>query len=381
MKEVSLKIVNLLKSRLTEKNPLIQIVLGPRQVGKTTAVQQLILENKKSLSMLYVSAEGVDSPLWIEAQWQEARLENKILIIDEIQKIPNWSEMIKKLWDQDKKNQRLIKCVLLGSSSLSLNKGLKESLTGRFETLQMYHWNFNDTGKLKKMPLADFLLYGGYPRSYSYLHDLKRWSEYMAGSIIETVIGKDILTQAHIRSPALFRQAFYLLASYPAQVVSYNKLLGQLQDKGNIELVKYYTELFEAAFLFKFIHKFSYNELRKNTSSPKIIPLAPSLSSFFRLQSLRAEDHGRIFEASVGAELIKAGFDVFYWADGKYEVDFIVLYKNHIFAIEVKSARNKTAVSLEKFRNKYPAAKIMFITKENFVKFTEHPMRYFENAL
>lgn len=381
MKEISLKIVNLLKARLSEKNPLIQVVLGPRQVGKTTAIRQFILKNQKHMPSLYVSAEGVDSPLWIESQWQEARIENKILIIDEIQKIPNWSEMVKKLWDQDKEKRRTIRCVLLGSSSLSLNKGLKESLTGRFETLQMYHWNYKDTAKLKKMPLENFLLYGGYPGSYGYIHDIKRWSEYMAGSIIETVIGKDILTQAHVRSPALFRQSFYLLASHPAQIVSYNKLLGQLQDKGNIDLVKYYTELYEAAFLFKFIRKFSHNELRKNISSPKIIPMAPSLSSFFKLQSLSAEDNGRIFEAAVGAELIKAGLEVFYWADNKYEVDYVVLYKKQIFAIDVKSGRNKTLVSLEKFRNKYPASKIIFITKENFVKFADQPEKYFEAQL
>jgi len=381
MKEISLKIVSLLKSRLTEKKPLIQVILGPRQVGKTTAVQQFILKNHRALPALYVSAEGVDSSLWIEAQWQEAQFGNKILIIDEIQKIPNWSEMVKKLWDQDKNKKRPIKCVLLGSSSLSLNKGLTESLTGRFETIQMYHWGFSDTIKLEKMSLENFFLYGGYPGSYRYLKDLKRWSEYMAGSIVETVIGKDILTQAQVRSPALFRQSFYLFAGHPAQVVSYNKLLGQLQDKGNIDLIKYYAELFEAAFLFKFIHKFTNNELRKNISSPKIIPMAPALSIFFRIHSLGSEDHGRIFEACVGAELIKAGLDVFYWADNKYEVDFVVRHKNHIFAIEVKSGRNKASVSLEKFRKKYPSSKIIFITKENFVKFASHPIKYFEALL
>jgi len=381
MKEISLKIVDQLKLRLAEKNPLIQVILGPRQVGKTTAIQQFILKNKKSLSSLYVSAEGIDSALWIESQWQEARLRSKILIIDEIQKIPNWSEIIKKLWDQDKVQKRTTKCVLLGSSSLSLNKGLKESLTGRFETIQLYHWNFYDTVRLKKMSLENFLLYGGYPGSYRFIQDLKRWSEYMSGSIVETVIGKDILTQVHVRSPALFRQAFYLLASHPAQVVSYNKLLGQLQDKGNIDLIKYYTELYEAAFLFKFIHKFSNNELRKNISSPKIIPMAPALSSFFKLQSLSNEDHGRIFEACVGAELIKAGLEVFYWADNIYEVDFVIRYKKHIIAIEVKSGRNKKSASLEKFREKYPDSKIIFITKENFIKFADQPIKYFAQII
>lgn len=187
--------------------------------------------------------------------------------------------------------------------------------------------------------------------------------------------------QAQVRRPALFRQAFYILASYPAQVVSYNKILGQLQDKGNIDLIKYYIELFESAFLMKSIFKFSKNEMSKKSSSPKIIPLAPSLSTFFRLDNLTVEDFGRIFEALVGAEFIKAGLEIYYWAEGHYEVDYIVIYKKQIIAVEVKSGRNKTSVSLEKFKMKYPKAKFVFVTKENFNKFAESPENLLEQCL
>lgn len=380
MKEVKLKVIETLHQRLAEEDPLLQVILGPRQVGKTTAIRLFIEKFGKKKPTHYVSAEGIDSPLWIQAQWQEAKSNSKILIIDEVQKIPNWSEMIKKLWDSEKQKRQIFKCVLLGSSSLSLNKGLTESLTGRFETIRLYHWNFQTSLLIKKFSIDEFLIYGGYPGSYRFIKDKRRWSEYLAGSIVETVIGKDILMQTQVRSPALFRQAFYILVSYPAQIVSYNKILGQLQDKGNIDLIKYYLELFESAYLIKSIFKFSRSEISKKSSSPKIIPLAPSLSTFFRLDNLTPEDCGRVFEALVGAEFIKAGLEVYYWAEGHYEVDYIVIYKKQIIAIEIKSGRNKTSVSLEKFKFKYPSAKVVFVTKENFNKFSENPENLLEQC-
>lgn len=157
MKEVELKIVDFLHQRLLERAPLIQVILGPRQVGKSTAIRMFIEKFGKEVPIHYVSAEGIDSALWIQAQWQEAKSENKTLIIDEVQKIPHWSEMIKKLWDNEKQKRQLFKCVLLGSSSLTLNKGLTESLTGRFETIRLYHWSFHTSQLIKNFQLMSFL--------------------------------------------------------------------------------------------------------------------------------------------------------------------------------------------------------------------------------
>lgn len=366
-----------LKTRLAEKHPLIQFLLGPRQVGKTTAVKNLIKHQKK-LNILLASADGVSHAKFIDEQWQKATLENKILIIDEIQKIPHWSEFVKKNWDLGKK----IKCVFLGSSSLDLQVGINESLTGRFEIIQAYHWGFNKTKALKpKMSLEQFLIYGGYPGSYSFFKDQNRWQNYMMSSIIETVIGKDILTQAKVSSPGLFRQTFYILANLPAQVMSYNKMLGQLQERGNTDIIKYYIDLFEAAFLIKAIHKFTNNEVRKKQSSPKIISLAPALNTFHRLDNLTPDYMGHVFESVVGATLIKKLNKVYYWAEGDYEVDYIIEHKGHTIAIEVKSGREKRAVSLEKFLNKYPNAKSLFITKDNFESFEKDPVHFIETLL
>lgn len=372
MKEISSDIAKIIKLRMDEPAPLLQIIQGPRQVGKTTALQQYYDSNNKKTPIHFVSGDAISNTLWIQEQWQISRDTEKILIIDEIQKIPNWSEMIKKLWDEDKRKRLKPKCILTGSSSLSLQKGLSESLTGRFESIAANHWSYNQSTQLHKMTLDEYLMYGGYPKSYSFMKDKKRWVDYITHSIVETVIGKDILMQAHIKSPALFQQAFYLLTSFPAQVISYNKLLGQLQDKGNTDLIKSYIELYESAYLIKTIPKFSGNEIRKKTSSPKIIIMAPSLASFHRADSLTEDDRGRIFESTVGAELIKAQLQPYYWADGDYEVDFVLEYKKNLIAIEVKSGKKKKSASLEMFLKKYPAAKAVYLNKENFIKFSEN---------
>jgi hypothetical protein len=381
MKEIILPIVEKLQKRLSEKLPLIQVIQGPRQVGKTTSLIQLIDLMKKKDSFHFVSGDSVVARFWVQEQWQLAQQAGKILIIDEIQKIPYWSETIKTLWDESKRKKHIVKCILTGSSSMQLQKGLTETLTGRFEILEAFHWNYSFSNQLKKMSLDEYLTYGGYPGSYVFIKDKKRWTDYLTQSIIDTVIGKDILTQATIKNPALFKQAFYILSSFPAQVISYNKLLGQLQDRGNIDLVKYYIELYESAFLIKSIFKFSKNELKKKSSSPKIIVMAPALSSFHRLTSLTAEDQGRLFESHVGAELVRQGFEVYYWTEGDFEVDYIIKYKNKIFAIEVKSDRKRRTSSVEILKKKYPEVVILFITKDNFNKFANDINSFLLEAL
>ncbi len=380
MKTIAIPVASDLERRLKEPRPLIQVVLGPRQIGKTTALEQLVNSLPKGEAN-FVSGDGVASPAWIREQWQKSRIDGSVLIIDEIQKIPRWSEMVKQLWDEDRRGTHVMKAILSGSSSLTLNRGLEESLTGRFETIPMFHWGLHWSKKLHKFSIEDFLVYGGYPGSYRFLNSKKRWADYLTNSVVETVIGKDILMQATVRSPALFRQTFYLLAAHPAQVVSYNKLLGQLQDRGNVDLIKHYIELFEAAFLFKTIFKYSRNEIQKKTSSPKIIPMAPALSTFFRLDSLSPEDQGRIFEATVGAELIRAGLSPFYWASGNNEVDFVIEYKRKLIAIEVKSKKHRSAKSLQVFAKLYPSCLPLYLTLENFEKFSKDPGAYITKAL
>ena len=372
--------IKLLHSRMKEKNPRIQIILGPRQVGKTTGIEMMIKADSRHQYHL-VSGDGIPNGNWIQEQWQSALESNSILVIDEIQKIPEWSEIIKKLWDKNTQAKKHLKCILLGSSSLFLQKGMSESLTGRFEVIQVYHWNYINSNRLKKMKLEIYLKFGGYPGAYAYINETKRWSEYLASSIVETVLMKDILAQSRVKSPALFRQAFYILLNCPAQILSYNKILGQLQDRGNIDLVKYYIDLFEGAFLLKSIYNFTRNEMRKKGTSPKIISLAPALNTFHRLDKLDSEYMGRVFESIVGAKLVQNFNSVSYWSKGDFEVDFVIEYKNKIIAIEVKSGRNKKSTSLDKFVSQYPEAEIVFLTKENFLSFDKNPRQFIEKIV
>jgi len=374
--------VQTLLQRLQEKSPLIQVVLGPRQVGKTTGVMQML--EKLKAPHFYASADDTlsVSNQWIQEQWQAAREKGTgtLLVIDEVQKIHNWAEVVKKLWDSQKRTPGL-KCVLLGSSSLSLQKGLTESLAGRFELLPVYHWSFLESQEAFGYDLDTYLRYGGYPGAHAYLRDPSRWFSYLKSSIVDAVIGQDILTQQTVSKPALFRQAFEILCGYPAQEVSYTKLLGQLHDKGNTDLVKHYLELYEGAFLFRSLFKYAARTLRVKTSSPKIIPLAPALYTLAagRKALDNADQKGHVFEAVVGMDLLRiAGAQVYYWREGNDEVDFILTYEGSLYAIEVKSGRRKKAAGLTAFKTHYPKTKTCLITPENYPRFTRSPIEFLE---
>lgn len=371
--------VTLLESRLRESSPLIQAILGPRQVGKTTGIEMLL---DALDGTYYVTADDAlfHNQEWIAEQWQRALQAHPkpILIIDEIQKIMHWSEVIKSLWDSAKRKKIPIKLVLLGSSSLNLSQGLDESLAGRFEIIPVAHWGYEESRIAFDYNLEDYMIYGGYPAAARFTKNFDRWQAYLKGSIIESVISKDILRQRTVRNPALFRQSFEIIAAYPAQEISYNKLLGQLQERGNIDLVKHYIELFEGAFLFKTLEKFSGSIQVKKSSSPKILPLCPSLYTFqMGSNDLENPDvRGRLFEACVGGELAQLPGELMYWRDGKYEVDYIYKRGKELIAIEVKSGYKKSTLGMTEFIKRNPIAKKLFISFENFSQFAKAPEKF-----
>ncbi len=380
--KVIVSFVHELEKRLQENNPLIQVVLGPRQVGKTTGVLQC-LQRLSLEPQHYVSADDQlsPSPAWLEEQWQKAvEISDKtILVVDEIQKVSHWSSVLKKLWDEQKRRKKTrLRLVLLGSASLSIQKGLTESLTGRFELVRVFHWNYTDTQALCGWSLEKYIQWGGYPGSYPLVQSESRFKEYIIHSVIETVIGKDILHFARVRSPGLFRQAFEILSQYPACEISYNKLLGQLQEKGNVDLVKYYIELYEGAFLLKTLLKFSSKTYLKKSSSPKVLPLCPALVTGMGFPGATPEGRGRLFELCVGMELLRTGGELSYWREGNFEVDYILKLGQRVYAIEVKSGREKSNRGLETFQKKFPRSKILFVTPENFPLLSKDAHSFFE---
>jgi len=370
-----------LEQRLKTKNLRIQVLVGPRQVGKTTGVKQLLA--RYPYPNHYANADDLLSTdrTWLLEQWQIAMaLGNQtLLVIDEIQKVPNWSETLKALWD---KNPDTIKVVVLGSSSLQLQKGLTESLAGRFELIRAYHWSFHELKSAFKYNLDRYLTYGGYPGAVAYEADFDRWYAYLKDSIVEAVIGKDILLNRRVGNPALFRQAFEILCRYPAQEISYTKLLGQLQEKGNTDLVKYYIELYSGAFLIHSLEKYSTKSHLVRSSSPKILISCPALYTMNKGPDIMAdpEQRGRMLEVAVGAQLMQLPGHVYYWRDKNLEVDFIYSYRGILYAIEVKSGRRKTSKGLDAFLAEFPSARPIIISSDTFPAFSENPHTFLEKA-
>jgi hypothetical protein len=366
-----------LLQRLQGQPRLIQVLTGPRQVGKTTGVRQLMAQC--GWPAHYASADDVltSDRSWLLQQWQQALLlgNDALLVIDEIQKVPNWSETLKALWDQQPARLRVL---LLGSSALQIHTGVSESLAGRFELLRVHHWTFAQLQAAFGYDLPRYLAFGGYPGAVALEGSPDRWYAYMKDAIVEAVIGKDILQSRTVAKPALFRQAFEILCAYPAQEISYTKLLGQLQDGGNTDLIRHYIELYGAAFLLHTLQKYSAKTWLSRSSSPKMLPACPALYSLVAGVSVatNAEQRGRAFELAVGAELMQQPGQLFYWRERNDEVDFVLQYPDRLYAIEVKSGRKKSGRGLEAFCRQAPQALRVIVTPDNFAHFSQDPRAF-----
>lgn len=376
------KFTKVLIERFKSKCEKIQVILGPRQVGKTTGVKQFQSESNRGL---YFSADAVisDQFNWLEACFKEALRKKEILIIDEIQKIENWSEKVKELWDKSKLEGKNLECILLGSSSMEITRGLTESLTGRYELIKVPHWSYSETFKLNKMSFDDYLVYGGYPGSYEFINDYKRWRDYLSISIVENVITKDILLYRSVKSVSLFKQAFDIVSNYPSSEISYTKLLGQIQDKGNTDLVKHYLSMYQDAFLLKVLQKYSQKPLKRKTSSPKILHSAPAFYGRIMGDRIKNESDlkGMAFETVVGNVLANEFENLYYWREKDFEVDFVIEELGVVYGVEVKSGRRKREKSKDQFEKTFPNAKFIWITIDNFQEFAANPRSFLDSML
>ena len=311
------------------------------------------------LPSVYASADGplLEERLWIEQQWDQARLEARsapsagaLLVLDEVQKVSGWSEVIKRLWDEDTAAGLSLKVLLLGSSPLLMERGLTESLAGRFEVIRAPHWSFSEMENAFGWKLDQFIYFGGYPGAAPLIEDPDRWARYILDSLIETTVSRDILLMSRIEKPALLRRLFRLGCEYSSQVLSYQKMLGQLQDAGNTTTLAHYLDLLSAAGLLGGISKFSGQRVRQRASSPKLQVFNTALmtaSTGLSFDDARGNPDfwGRLLESAVGAHLINDGsgssIEVFYWRDRNREVDFVLRKGQRVTAIEVKSGRRK----------------------------------------
>ncbi|MCP5420139.1 MAG: ATP-binding protein [Gammaproteobacteria bacterium] len=380
------------------------VVTGPRQIGKSTLVRQVLMERSPS-TFRFISTDQPQSELaspfalsipdttavstqaipgaqptteWLVRQWQQARIqaerlenvEQFVFAVDEVQKIPRWSEVVKGLWDADRASGLNMHVVLLGSSPWLMQKGLTESLAGRFELIRMSHWSYAEMQEAFDFSLEEFLYFGGYPGGAKLIREERRWRNYIRDALIHPNINKDILQMTRVDKPTLLKNLFELGCSYSGQIISYTKLQGQLQDAGNTVTLAHYLDLLSQAGMLVGLPKYAVQQFRRRASSPKLNALNTALISaiagytFAEARSDRTY-WGRLVESAVGAHLCNTASDtcqIYYWRESSNEVDFVLTSGPKMIAIEVKSSATfASPKGLGIFTGKFTQARPMVI--------------------
>ena len=351
-----------LKERLLEPRKFMQVLAGPRQVGKSTLVDQVLAQVTIPHTIEVADAVDPKDSDWIHRVWESARatmmlrkLYEYLLVIDEVQKIENWSEVVKREWDADSRGHVNLKVVLLGSSRLLLKKGLTESLAGRFELIRMPHWSLQEMRDAFGVSLDEYVYFGGYPGPAHMIQDERRWRKYIKDSLVAPAIEKDVIMTSNIYKPALMKQLFELGCGYSAEILSLTKLMGQLQDAGNVTTLAGYLEILDECALLTALQKYAKDDARKRGSIPKYQVYNNALLTAFKGRGFVADRTdtqawGRWVESAVGAHLLSMAdeldYELYYWRmpsrrkdEKDKEVDFIIDCGCELTAIEVKSGR------------------------------------------
>lgn len=367
--EYKRKQYDVVMERIKEPRLHIQVLMGPRQVGKSTLMDQVLSE----IDMPYYlyNADGVEpnDSDWISRTWQAVRnamllsqSKEALLVIDEIQKIENWSEIVKREWDLDTRNKLNLKVVFLGSSRLMLRKGLTESLAGRFEIIRMGHWSYKEMHEAFGTTIDEWIYYGGYPGAQRYTTNFTRWRNYIKDSLVAPSIEKDVIMTANIYKPALMKQLFELGCSYSSELLSLTKILGQLQDAGNVTTLATYLSILDECNLLVGLYKYANDEARKRQSIPKLQVYNNALLTAYRgngyeKDRIDPQVWGRWVESAIGAYLLDVAIEndcnLYYWRDKNDEVDYILERRGAVLAIEVKSGRRGMNSGLPKFNERY----------------------------
>ncbi|MHB8143948.1 MAG: ATP-binding protein [Thermoleophilia bacterium] len=363
---------------MSEPRRFIQVLSGPRQTGKTTLARQLI--DDLAIPSRYATADepALKDRIWIEQQWETARAaatvggskHKALLVLDEIQKIPQWSETVKRLWDEDSASRSQLRVLILGSAALLVQKGLSESLTGRYEVTHVTHWSYAEMKAAFGWDADRYIYYGGYPGAAVLVDDYERWSAYVREALIEPTISRDILLMTRVDKPALLRQLFDLACNYSGQILSYQKMLGQLQDAGNTTTLAHYLDLLEGAGLVVGLQKFAGTKIRQRGSSPKLLALNTALMSVSTRLKLReaknnGEIWGRIVETAIGASLANhfkgKPVELLYWRKANLEVDYVLKLAEKVTAIEVKSGKKAGMPGMRAFLSEHKVQRKLLV--------------------
>ena len=361
--------LNILKSRMAEPRRRMQIVMGPRQVGKSTMVGQFT--EGTSVPFDFCAADSVNrfDTSWIPNKWQQARMrmdihseQEHILIIDEVQKIKGWSEQVKKEWDEDSRSHRNLKVILLGSSRLLLQKGLEESLEGRFETIKMGYWDWQEMHEAFGFSMDEYVYFGGFPGLALDIKDEDRWRNLMEYSIISPILTRDILEIEEIRNPALLRQVFELSCVESAKELSLTKMQGTM-NSGTVPTIKNYLDILNKSMTVQPLQNYSSSRIREKQSVPKMQVFNNAFRNRFGTFSfdearMDPAECGRQVESAVGAHLanrsIVDDYELFYWRnERRQECDYVLRKGQALVAIEVKSGGVDKTVGFEKFKEQF----------------------------
>ena len=381
-------------ARLKEPRRFLQVLTGPRQTGKTTLIRQAM--ESLNIPGHYASADEptLQNRAWIEQQWETGRLLTRetgnrigaLLVLDEIQKVAGWSETVKRLWDSDTVGKVPLKVALLGSAPLLIQRGLTESLAGRFEVIPVVHWSYPEMKDAFGFGPDQYVYFGGYPGAAALIEDRQRWSRYIIDSLIETTISRDVLLLTRVDKPALLRRLFHLGCNYSGQILSYQKMIGQLHDAGNTTTLAHYLELLSGAGMLTGLQKLAVQRVQQRASSPKLQVLNTALLSAqcnlsFDAARKDREFWGRLVESSVGAHLINSatgkGLEVFYWRERNKEVDFVLSRNNVLVAIEVKSGVSKGSMpGMEVFGRIFKPKRKLLVGGDGILleRFLSHPV-------
>lgn len=361
--------LNILKSRMAEPRRRMQIVMGPRQVGKSTLVGQFT--EGISVPFDFFAADGVNrfDSSWIPNKWQQVRMrmdihseQEHILIIDEVQKIRGWSEQVKKEWDEDSRSHRNLKVILLGSSRLLLQKGLEESLEGRFETIKMGYWDWQEMHEAFGFSMDEYVYFGGFPGLAPDIQDEDRWRNLMEDSIISPILTRDILEIEEIRNPALLRQVFELACIESAKELSLTKMQGTM-NSGTVPTIKNYLDILNKSMIVQPLQNYSPSRVKEKQSVPKMQVFNNAFRNrfgTFSFDEARVDpaEWGRLVESAVGAHLANRAmtddYELFYWRnERRQECDYVLRKGQTLVAIEVKSGSVDKTVGFEKFKERF----------------------------
>ena len=351
-----------LRERILEPRRFMQILAGPRQVGKTTLVGQVLDDISIPYTLEVADAVEPKDSDWIHRVWESARAtmqirkeQERLLVIDEVQKIDNWSEVVKREWDEDSRRSVNLKVVLLGSSRLLLKRGMTESLAGRFELIRLGHWSLQEMRDAFGVTLDQYIYFGGYPGPAGMIDNEKRWRKYIKDSLVAPAIEKDVIMTSNIYKPALMKQLFELGCGYSAEILSLTKLMGQLQDAGNVTTLAAYLDILDGCTLLTGLQKYAHDDARKRGSVPKYQVYNNALLTAYKGHSFLVDRTdtklwGRWVESAIGTHILSMAeeldYKVYYWREPKRskdesdkEVDFVIDNDGELTAIEVKSGR------------------------------------------